>query len=260
VIPVSCPVCGTAATLAENDTYRPCGQCQAEIYRPAPGPRVLVAHETAELRHALGETLCVAGYHVLAAASGGQVLELVRAHGPKAVVLDVGLTGMTTFQILEHLKAPSAPPIKAVLVASVFNKTAYKRRPTKLYGADDYLEQHHIRDMLAQKVGALVNFQPAVPAAAAAPIGDAGGPVRPDLRGKLRVRALAHSIVSDIALYHQGEFEAIVQGGDPAMLAAPLQEGRRLLDEMVGSDGKTSQDPVGEAFRAFIDEMRKAGT
>jgi CheY-like chemotaxis protein len=224
----------------------------------------LVAHETAELRRALGETLCGAGFTVVAASSGGQVLDLVRGHAPQAVVLDVGLTGMTTFQILEQLKAPGAPPIKAVLVASVFNKTAYKRRPTNLYGADDYLEQHHIQDSLARKIGAMLGFKPMTPATTVPPPPStsavAQATPRPDLRGKLRVRALAHSIVADIALYHQGEFEAIVQGQDPGALEPALAEGRRLLDEMIGPDGKTSHDPVGEAFRAFIDEMRKAAT
>ena len=33
-----------------------------------------------------------------------------------------------------------------VLVASIYNRTGYKRRPTSLYGADDYVEQHHIPD------------------------------------------------------------------------------------------------------------------
>ena len=45
-----------------------------------------------------------------------------------------------------------------ILIASVFNKTAYKRTPHSLYGADDYVEQHHIPDMLPVKLARLIGL------------------------------------------------------------------------------------------------------
>ena len=45
-----------------------------------------------------------------------------------------------------------APTTRVVLVASIYNRTGYKRRPTSLYGADDYVEQHHIPDALVGKL------------------------------------------------------------------------------------------------------------
>ncbi len=47
-----------------------------------------------------------------------------------------------------------------VLVASVYNRTGYKRRPTSLYGADDYVEQHHIPDALVGKLERLIGAPP----------------------------------------------------------------------------------------------------
>ena len=45
-----------------------------------------------------------------------------------------------------------------VLVASVYRPTGYKRRPTRLYGADDYIEIHHLGDALSVKLRRLLGL------------------------------------------------------------------------------------------------------
>ena len=53
------------------------------------------------------------------------------------------------------------------------------------------------------------------------------------------------------------EFEKAVRG-QPAELDDALNDGRRLLEEIVDSNTYAGRDPVGEALSAFIEEMQRA--
>ena len=80
---------------------------------------------------------------------------------PAALVLDVALPAVHAYEIVEEVKR-RAPDTRVVLVASIYNRTGYKRRPTSLYGADDYVEQHHIPDALLVKLERLIGPAPRV--------------------------------------------------------------------------------------------------
>jgi len=72
-------------------------------------------------------------------------------------VLDVGLPGIYGFELCERLKGnPATKSIKIVLLSSVYDNRRYKRTPTNLYGADDYIEKHHIPDFLLSKLRKLI--------------------------------------------------------------------------------------------------------
>ena len=100
-------------------------------------------------------------------------------------MLDVALPTVHAYEIVEEVKR-RAPETRIVLVASIYNRTGYKRRPTSLYGADDYVEQHHIPDALLTKLERLIGPAPRaveLPPAhvmthEAAEIRDAGGELR----------------------------------------------------------------------------------
>jgi CheY-like chemotaxis protein len=229
------------------------------VFCRAEGPEVVIAHESEPICQQMGVVLLRAGVRPLRAANGDQARQLLEAFCPPAAILDVGLGGVLAFQLIEHIRrAPSLSATKVLLVASVFKKTAYKRRPASLYGADDYVEQHHIPDMLAPKVLRLIGepmtrVDPRVDERRAVIAATQG---RADLSGSVRMRALAHSIVADIALYYQAEFEKAVRG-ESADLDSALAEGRRLLEEIVDMSSHAGADPVGEAFAAFIEELRR---
>lgn len=259
---VTCPLCQTALRPTEEAaSVVRCPVCSGMVFCDGKGPQVVIAHESEALCRQMGTVLLEVGMTPLRAADGAEVMRLLEAFRPAAVVLDVGLSRVLTFQLVEYIRrTPALKNTKVLLVASVFKKTAYKRRPTSLYGADDYVEQHHIPDMLARKLAKLLEHD----------IATVDGHVeerralieatqaRSDLGGALRVRALAHSIVADIALYHQGAFEKAVCG-EQSDLEEPLQEGRRLLAEIVEDPtAHGGSDPIGEAFSAFINEMRRA--
>ncbi len=76
---------------------------------------------------------------------------------PQGMVLDVGLPGIYGFELCERLKSnPETQSIKIVLLSSVYDMRRYKRTPTNLYGADDYIEKHHIPDFLLTKLRNLI--------------------------------------------------------------------------------------------------------
>jgi hypothetical protein len=232
------------------------------VFREANGPRVLVAHESDDLSQQIGAVLLDAGFAPVRVPDGRRALSALEADPPAAAVFDVALDDVMCFQLIDWLRRDAAlAEVKVVLVASLFNRTAYKRSPATLYGADDYVEQHHIPDKLPEKLSRLLNLPPPQPpadrAGRVARIREGEG--RVDLLGDQRVRALAHSIVSDIALYHEAEVQAVVRSGDPAPLREALDEGRRILAGQLSAGPPDGQDPILDAFHALLAELRQSG-
>jgi response regulator RpfG family c-di-GMP phosphodiesterase len=65
---------------------------------------------------------------------------------------------MFGFELCDIIKkSPLLKGIGVILIASIYDKTRYKRAPQSLYGADDYIERHHIEDELLIKVQRLLN-------------------------------------------------------------------------------------------------------
>jgi CheY-like chemotaxis protein len=72
-------------------------------------------------------------------------MDLIEERHPDVVLLDVALPTMYGFEICERIRnTPALSGVKTILIASIYDKTRYKREPQSLYGADDYIEKHHI--------------------------------------------------------------------------------------------------------------------
>jgi CheY-like chemotaxis protein len=221
----------------------------------ASAPSVLVAHDSDTIREAVRRLLAEAGYRVTAVADGHGALRELEAR-PDGMVLDVAIGGVFAFEVLERVRA-AALPTKTVLVASVYNRTGYKRRPTSLYGADDYVEQHHIPDSLVPKVARLVGPGEVAPPD---PVDDRAELERIQVatEGRMRMRfrsreealeraaRLARLIVADIALYN-GDSLANRDEQD-ARLRLDVEEGRLLFDLRVPVEIRSERDFIGEAL------------
>jgi len=174
-------------------------------------------------------------------------------------------------------------PTKTVLVASVYNRTGYKRRPTSLYGADDYVEQHHIPDALVAKLERLIgqaprHVDPPAPheetedgrkirdagvgrlSAVTAP---AGAPDKAQERVVERAERLARLIVADIALYNGDALDAADVHGQTdeleARLRMDLEEGRLLFDLRVPGEVRRTRDFIGDALAELRHNRRLGG-
>lgn len=234
-----------------------------------PEPLVLIAHESEALLREIQTALRGAELLLEVAVDGDEALRvLVRRH-PAAMVVDVGISGRAAFELCDVIEEAGLRT-RVLLVASVYNHTRYKRRPTSLYGADDYVEQHHIHDMLLPKVERLLGRSVEAPMPGVVDpvfvrrLQEAGDQMltihfsSPE-EGRLRAQRLCELLVADMALYNGDELAAVVAGDEsPERLSEDLEEVRRIFRQRVPLEVRGEQDWIGRAFASLL-EMRRRG-
>ncbi len=160
-IRVRCPRCGNILAVFKPEAMPAAAASPLNIEqssRGAAGPLVLVAHDSGAVRDSIASVLHEAGYAVDSAGDGNEALKKAVENRPQAMVLDVGLPGIYGFELCERLKGSSETNgIKIILLSSVYDMRRYKRTPVSLYGADDYIEKHHIPDFLPEKLQKLLS-------------------------------------------------------------------------------------------------------
>ena len=204
----------------------------------------------------------------------------------RVAVVDVALQGLYAFEVVEKLRRrPGLENVKIILLSSVYNKAAYKRSPSSLYGADDYIEKHHIPDDLVLKINRLlVDAAPATGPALSGETEEDGRQLSsadgmgqsPDFINTInekiqsaenqevsadgaterqRAERLARIIVSDISLYYQERVdEGILEGNWSELLANEIKEAKRLFSERFPSP-QIQNSKILEA--AFLDLLEK---
>jgi hypothetical protein len=161
-----------------------------------------------------------------------------------------------------------------------------------LYGADDYIEKHHIQDCIVDKVSRVASLQTAPGLKSAvreeefcSPPSNEEMPVRmkqaEDMRtDEMRVapapppaatqptvsvdpqlveaaRRFSRIIFSDIALYNQGAIEEGVRNGNlRELLAAELKEGRDLYNGRVSEEVRATMDYFDDELGKFIEKKK----
>jgi len=299
---IRCPACQRYYRIAAGPpapgTRLRCNKC-GEVFSlaaaPTPTPvpsgsgrgRVLVSTDGAEFLSLIGEVLAAAGFSLRQARSGEEAWAAIGSWRPHVALLDVALPGVPAFELCDRVRADKGlRGTGLILIASVFQQTRYKRAPTSLYGADDYIEKHHIRDRLPDKVarlipaGAVAAAPAAAPAQPVAQTPEAASPaekfhgsidtreqetlIREELYGsqgrerkglerlKECLRRYARIIISDIALYNQELVEqGLREGTFSELLKKEIEEGYRLYLVRVPASGG-GEDYYHEAVREFI--------
>jgi len=262
--------------------------------RPGSGesalPRILVAHESPAFCDAVRSTLKGEPWEVAVCHDGVAALALLRSQDVAVTLLDVALPGRYGFEICEELRADHLlAGVKVILFASIYDRTRYKRLPCTLYGADDYIEKHHIPDLLVAKIRKLLDGRNRDEA----PVdgGDdraADGRVPTEIRenidetraflkheeeeettvspetvsrmpeARVKARRLARIIASDIALYNQKAVEEGVRASTFfSLLADDIAEGRALYQQRVAEEIRSTTTYLDDAFSDLIDKVRK---
>lgn len=219
------------------------------------GAAVLVAYASGQVQTELLKLIAGLGFRALVSEDGDDALRLLEEHVPALMVVDVGIEGRASFELCDHIRAHNLPT-RVILVASVYRKTRYKRRPASLYGADDYVEQHHIHDLLPRKMAALLggrgrwDAERFVDRERVGRFGDCRMEIPPADRGAAlaAARRLAWVIVSDIALYNP-ELMNLPQERFGRATAADLEEGRRLFMQRVPEELREAEDFMANALR-----------
>jgi CheY-like chemotaxis protein len=257
---------------------------------PAPAPaspvtgliKVVVANESLPFCEAVRKVLANEPFELFVCTDGKEALETVQRVNPQLLLLDVALPTMFGFEVCERIRQdPLLGAVKIVLIASIYDKTRYKRSPKSLYGADDYLEKHHIPDSLVPMIYRLV--------AGSAPLPIVPPPFdlalqeksRTEIRqaelsqiqespaarlalgqtelseAQLKARRLARIIVSDISLYSQAKVEQGVRDGNfYALLADDIREGELLYKQRVPESVRENSSYLSDAFEDLIAKKR----
>lgn len=232
----------------------------------SPRPRILFAHERHGVTRAVRRVLEREGFAFTHVGDGDRCADQLRAGRWDGLVVDVALPRRAGYELAELARrwSPKAGAAVVVLVASVYRRTSYKRRPTQLYGADDYVEIHHLCDSLPAKLYAHLGLPP-VPAATLA---QAEGRQVLRAEGDTRMeeqqadhRRLASLIVADMVLYN-GDMLHRTQdlAGARAAVAPDLDVARHLFNQVLRAEGgQVPGDPIGEAFAALMAVMGRGG-
>ena len=124
----------------------------------ASSTRVLVVDDEPPILRALGTNLRARGYTVDLAPSGEEALALAARHRPDAVILDLGLPGLSGIEVIQGLRGWSSVPI---IVLSVRELERDKVAALDA-GADDYVTKPFGMDeLLARMRAALRRAAPA---------------------------------------------------------------------------------------------------
>jgi predicted Zn finger-like uncharacterized protein len=274
----------------------PAARPEAAVPRPTPRIKVVVANESPAFCKAVSKVLVNEPFDVMTFNDGREAHDAIMQLRPDVVLLDVALPSMYGFEVCEAIrKNPAMAMVKVILIASIYDKTRYKRSPQSLYGADDYIEKHHIPDALAAMVYRLVSGQKPVEALAdARPAADEEvqaapqqlsrqekaaqemtrqelkrdeeretslptAPTVPELpEAHVKARRLARIIVSDIILYNQGKVEEGVRNGTfYQLLADDIGEGRALYQRRVAAEIRNATSYLEDAFEELIAKKKR---
>ena len=193
------------------------------------------------------------------------LLSSIKSEPPNAVLVDMALPGMFGFEVAAKIKNDKAlSHIKVILASSVYQPMGYKRTPSSLNGADDYIDAHQIQDMLLDKV---VRLLFAATPAAAAPKPAAKSPTvvkppqskakpaapPPDSPDHLRAQRLARIIVNDLALYNQEAIEKGLKDGNVMkLLEKDLKEAREFYVKRVSEEIRSTTNYLEDKLQALF--------
>jgi predicted Zn finger-like uncharacterized protein len=308
---LGCPTCKTRYRLDDSriraeGIHLQCCRCRtvfrvagktppqsSPVPEKAPDPAgkpvsVLVANESPDFCASVAHILLSEPFSVLCCHDGREAMDLIEEHRPDVVLLDVALPTLYGFEICDTIRnTPALSAVKTILIASIYDKTRYKREPQSLYGADDYIEKHHIPDALAAKIYRLVFGQKTVDQdlEGASPVEEENPTdleqvseqemmeqelVREELRrdeeaktsscesrqmadAHNKARRLARIIVTDIALYNQKKVEEGVRNGTfYELFEEELQDGRLFYNRRITEQVREGTTYLEDALEDFI--------
>lgn len=239
LVTFDCPRCGTKQNL--------------RIPAP-PELMILIAHEDQAICQWILARLDLLPFPTRICREPSEVVPWLKKEIPCLLLLDVAFAGGFPFALIERVKQQrDGVTHKVILLPSIYNKTAYKKRPTSLYGADAYLELHHVGDGLLPIIAEhyphlrtkIVDFD------------EGRGPTteRDLVQGNLSERAwaLSRMLIADMALYHQDRLSPGLASSEAQELFADcLREGRQLLLQRLPETADQPVDFLQLAFDEFF--------
>ena len=120
---------------------------------------ILIVDDDREMVEALRAVLEKQGYNIIQAHDGHQGKQLIYAHKPSLVILDMMMPRMGGYPVLEHFKGKDAPPIIMITANEGNRHKAY----AEYLGVVDYIRKPFAMERLLEAVHKLLG-QEAAPA------------------------------------------------------------------------------------------------
>lgn len=295
---ISCPLCRTRFKFDEEKVSSSgiklrCSKCSS-VFRLVADKNlregrlsVLIAHESQDFCAAVQKVLAPEPFDIISCHDGKEALDLVKKLLPDVVLLNVALPTLYGFQVCEGIRGDERTAgVRIILLAAIYDKTKYKRSPQSLYGADDYIEQHHIPDMLVPMIYNLASGRTVAESTASEEIAEISTPLfqervtgdeasrQESIRQEIKeqqepvsssdsesikaARQLARSIVSDISLYRETELEEAAKTGNiDECLGVEIRDGRALFESRLSVGSFDGIDFYGEALDELIRMKRR---
>lgn len=276
---ITCPSCKTAFNISDEKIpagggKMRCFRCKEVFHfkgKPESSgrPLILVANESKAFCQTVSDLLEENGINVDSAHDGEVALEKIRGQRPDIAIIDVALPKVFGFEVCETVKNdPLLKETKIILLAAIYDKTRYKRNPDSLYGADDYIEKHHIHDRLLDKIwemvpskgssaGAQAPHASIVPPETEKDISNSAEEDFKEVEGEdhLKAARLARIIISDIALYNEAlVLEGVKNNNLSDVLGDEIEEGRKLFMQRVSKDIWDKKDYLQESLDELIEK------
>lgn len=111
--------------------------------------RILIADDSADMRHLLSALLAEQGHSVAVANDGAQALEMIAQQAPDLLILDVIMPKLDGYSVLREMKANGSRDEIRILILSAKSsegdivkgyKLGADQYMTKPFGADDFLQ------------------------------------------------------------------------------------------------------------------------
>ena len=242
--------------------------------------KILIAHSNGGLLDKLSQLLEKSGFDAIPAKDGLEALQLLEIKSPQMALLDVALPKCLGFEVCSFIKSiDTLKNIKVILLAAIYDKTRYKRAPTSLYGADDYIEIHHLWDMLIPKIVNHLNLEPSPhdlenseqfsvmalndPSSKQATrvelTQEEPEPERIKDEDEKTAKKLARIIVSDIILYNEEIIEEGIRNNNIfQLLDKEIVEGREYLLKRLPWVMDQEEDYILQVLEEFIEKRQGA--
>lgn len=253
-------------------------------------PLILVAHDDYRVVNIIKKVLQTVPSRILVAYDGNEAYKIIVSKKPDLAIIDVALQGLFGFELCEKVKKkPELINTKIILVASIYDRTRYKRKPQNLYGADDYIEKHHIPDTLLDKVIALIPQKVASENKLISEKSKTEFHIEDQIKDNRdlllektryilkerdeickherdslaaipeitkRAKKLAHLIVSDIALYNQEVIEDLDMQNFKNLLKLDFDDGVKYLGQKIPDIKDMAEQILEEAFLDLINKRK----
>lgn len=285
ILKLRCRKCG--AVFEAKVTPPP--EEKREVFKPD-YIKVLLAHESEDVRNELAEKMRSFGVDVVVAEDGVAAIELMESEKPHAAVLEVILPRIYGYEVCELAKKrESLKDVKIILITSTYDTHRFRREPEELYGADDFIDFPFEVPLLLKKLENLTGLkllppeppakpspQPPRPSAPPKPSAPPPGakpspapppPPRPvpkeeyppEEREEIeKAKRLARVIISEIELYNKQLVErGIREGNFYELLEKELNEGRKLYEERVPEHIRKKYNFLEDTIKEFIQKKKK---